>query len=495
MMLFYAWLTYYAAQRHLWFDELLTYYIAKAPSVASEIGELRRMNEIGVDMNPPLAYLATRGSLAVLGDSAYAARFPAIIGFLVGSLCFYRYVERRLTPVYGLLAVMVFWSTPLFRYSTEARAYGLLFGFFGLVILAYDYVCQAERPRWSVPLLALAVAGMAFSHFLAPFYVMAPSLAEIVRGRRRRKIDVSVWAALLIPGAIPFLYLHSMARYQQIAFPPEFQASLVNILRYFSFSLKPESAAWLVAGGLGLIAAARVKPIRARWWALVRPPDVAFVAGLLLAPFAIGAALLYSRGAFFPRYAIPTALAYGILFSFLLAGLADRQRISALVAVSVLALYVAGYNTAGTRTILRAERHPFFASGLRSMPLDDVRPDLPLVAASGLTFLEMDHYSDDATASRLYYLTGGERALRYAHASMFEGMPELRKYFPIRGYVTAYDRFVSEHAHFLVLGTVDYPEDWLLRYLLDSDAQVRLLGSYMGPYKDSQVFEITIRGG
>jgi hypothetical protein len=335
---------------------------------------------------------------------------------------------------------------------------------------------------------------MMISHFFSLFYMVPLGLAEVVRSARQRKLDLPVWAALLLPCVFPFVYLHSVARYEQIAFPTEFQASVVHVLRYFSFSLKGESPALLVAGGLGLIAARKLNPIRARWWLLLSPVDAAFVAGLVVVPLLISMALMRSHMAFFPRYAIATALAYGMVYSALLAGFAERQRITAAVATCVLAVYVVVHNVSETHKALYAEHHQVFEAGLRSMPLDHVLPDLPLVAASGLTFLQMDHYSDDATASRLYYLTGGELALRYAHATIFEGMPELKKHFPIRAKTVPYSQFVAEHPRFLVLGTPDYPEDWLLRCLLDSDAQVQFIGNFAGPYKDSQMFEVIIPG-
>lgn len=489
VILLYVSLTWYAAQRELWYDELFTYYIAKAPTIAT------LFDAIKLDLNPPLMYLAARASMAVFGASAYAVRLPAIIGFLIGSLCFYRVVERRLTAAYGLLALMVFWSTPFFNYSTESRPYGLLVCFFGLGMLAYQYAYEPRRPRWSVPLLALAVTGMMSSHFFALFYIVPFGLAEVIRMVRSRKLDLAVWTALLTPCALCLLYLRTVANYGQMAFPPAFQASAVRVLQYFSFSLKPESTALLIAGGLGLIAAPKLRAISTRWWLHLTSVDAAFVAGLLIVPFLISMALMRSHAAFFPRYGIATALAYGVVYTALLAGFAERQRVTATIATCVLALYVVVYNVAETHKTLYAENHQVVEAGLRSMQLDDVLPNLPLVAASGLTFLQMDHYSDDATASRLYYLTGGELALRYAHATIFEGMPQLKKYFPIRANAAPYRQFVAQHPRFLVLGTPDYPEDWLLRCLLDNQAQVRFIGNFLGPYKDSQMFEIVMPGG
>jgi hypothetical protein len=69
---------------------------------------------------------------------------------------------------------------------------------------------------------------------------------------------------------------------------------------------------------------------------------------------------------------------------------------------------------------------------------EHVRPDLPFVTNSALTFLEMDRYEDPALVARLYYLVGRESALRYDQSNLTEGLPTLKKYFPIRATVSQY---------------------------------------------------------
>jgi hypothetical protein len=102
----------------------------------------------------------------------------------------------------------------------------------------------------------------------------------------------------------------------------------------------------------------------------------------------------------------------------------------------------------------------------------------------------MDHYEDPATVARLYYLTDRSLAIQYAHATLFEGLPGLKQYFPIRANIEPYNQFIANHQQFLVLGTPDYPEDWLIRYLVAGHAQLTYLGDFPGPYKDTQLFEV-----
>ncbi|HET8548226.1 MAG TPA: hypothetical protein VFL57_09490, partial [Bryobacteraceae bacterium] len=109
------------AQRRLWYDEIYSYYMGLLPDLRTVLSALAG----GGDLNPILFQLATRASLWTLGPSAGAARVPALVGFLVMSLCLYRVVRRRLGWQYGLVAMAIPAVTGAFRYAWEARPYGM----------------------------------------------------------------------------------------------------------------------------------------------------------------------------------------------------------------------------------------------------------------------------------------------------------------------------------------------------------------------------------
>src|SRR5207302_1016243 len=117
---------------------------------------------------------------------------------------------------------------------------------------------------------------------------------------------------------------------------------------------------------------------------------------------------------------------------------------------------------------------------------------LPLVDASGLTFFEMNKREDPEILAHVFYLTDHDAAIRYAHATIFEGTGILRDYFPIRGTVMPYRDFVSQNSHFFVLGTPDYPEDWLIPKLMDDGAELDFKGELRSSYKDQMIFEVTM---
>jgi hypothetical protein len=120
----------------------------------------------------------------------------------------------------------------------------------------------------------------------------------------------------------------------------------------------------------------------------------------------------------------------------------------------------------------------------------NVCPNLPFVAASGLTFFEMDHREPSEMVNRLYYLTDREAALKFAHATIFEGFATIKNWFPVRANVEPYSHFVAKHPYFMVLATPDYPEDWLMRKLAFDGAQFRYFGNVPTGYKDGMLFEV-----
>ena len=478
---FYFLMTGVMSMRQLWHDELFTYYIAGAPSLS------RLWEELHLDLNPPLLYVATRASMRLLGDHPYVVRLPSILAFLAGSLCLYVWVARRLRPAYGLLAMLVFWSTPFFYYSSEARPYGLVMGFFGMALLAYQNVVIARRRPSAVVILAVAIAGMMVSHLFAVFYLLPFGLAELVRLYQRRKPDLAVWAALIVPAFFPFIYLSLVARFQSSVFPESFQASLHRIWTFFMVTLKPEGPMLLLAIFAALLVAFRRERPEISSKALPDLTDVALITGSLAIPVVINLVLMRSHGAFFDRYGGPAAFGLALLVGFLIAVYTNTSRLAALAAGGVLLLYIPIENGLSAGAQLLHRQPPLAAA-----PIDSIKPELPLVAASGLTFLEMDKYASPQTVGRLHYLTDTQFAIQYAHASIFEGFPLLKRYFPIRAAVDPFQQFVQRHRDFLVLGTPGYPEDWLLRKLMADGDELRYLGDFPGPYKDSGLYEVTI---
>ncbi len=98
------------------------------------------------------------------------------------------------------------------------------------------------------------------------------------------------------------------------------------------------------------------------------------------------------------------------------------------------------------------------------------------------------HYAKPDLASRLYLLRNSRASVRYTGSNVFDdGYPIPRRWFPIRGHIEDYHKFVTGHDRFLVFGPVHDPLDWLIFKLVDDGAQM----NFKGQFGDSLLFEVT----
>src|ERR1035438_3090715 len=111
-------LTALHGMRRFWYDELFTFYMCRLPSMSAVWSALKD----GADLNPPLFYVVTRACQAAFGNSELATRLPAILGFLVMSLCIFHFVSRFGSRLAGLAAMTFPVITGAYYYASEARA-------------------------------------------------------------------------------------------------------------------------------------------------------------------------------------------------------------------------------------------------------------------------------------------------------------------------------------------------------------------------------------
>jgi hypothetical protein len=476
---FYVFIEVVRSMRPLWHDELYTYYIANSPTLARFIAAFSRL-----DLNPPLQYVLTRLSLSLLGDSNLAVRIPFVVGFLVGSVSLYYFVQRKLGRFYGLTAMLVLWCSPFSRYAAEARPYALVLGFLGVTMLGWQTAIEGRRRRLGLLAIGFGVWGMLMSHCFSPITVGVIAAAELIRSVERRKIDWPIWISFAIPTPFMIVYLPLFQRLESwTVLPPEFQASGLKIIDFYSDLLSNTSAVLLIALVVALLLCRAAAGPHERERPVLTKYEIGLLVGLLSLPICINLFLMRSGGAFFPRYCIATAFGLALLFVFLLAKLSNGSRAAAAVAAACLFL---GILCSTASEIL----HPPARAIVKTLSLSELNPELPLVAASGLTFLEMNKREDPVLLSRLFYLTDRTAAIRYAHATIFESDAILQEYFPIRGTVVAYKDFVRQSRHFLVLGTPDYGEDWLIAKLIADNAELNFKGELRRGYKDQMIFEV-----
>ena len=174
-----------------WFDELITLYIAKLNSIRAVWKAL----EAGTDPNPPLTHVLVMVSTRLLGTGPLAVRLPAILGGLLGLVCLWAFLRKRLPPLYAAVGVGFFLCTAAYDYSYEARSYALTLGFAMLALLSWQRAAtEPRREKWLL-LLALALAAGISSNYFAVLAFFPIAAGELVRSVERRRIDLPIWGA------------------------------------------------------------------------------------------------------------------------------------------------------------------------------------------------------------------------------------------------------------------------------------------------------------
>ena len=460
--------------RPMWFDELLTYYAATAPTAAAFL------HSRFLDPTPPLSYVLVRASVALFGDSAFAARIPSAVGFLVASLIVYGLITRRFGGGVGLAALAMMWSSSLTIYAVESRPYGVVLAFFTLATLCWLKAIRQKGWSWWHAGLAGSLVAMFATHCFSPPFAAAIGVGELVRARAARRIDKRVWASILAPLGVLPLYLPLVRNARALLCPAAFAPTWISFPKTYLAVFAP------LLPAIGMIAVLWAASYRRgeRRRAMARPYETAFAVAAVVAPSITISYAMWSGSPFWLRYCIGSVLG-AVLILAVGAASASRRNAGLAVGLAGLILVLFGVTTGGTGRL--ADLYENTSSAYRA-----VRTDLPFVAASGVTFLEMDHREAPDFIHRLYYLTDRESALR-RHSTIFEGFPVLKQWFPIRGNVAQYRDFVRENGHFMVLGTKAYPEDWLLGRLEEDGAEVRLVGKMKTGYQDSELYEVVVK--
>jgi hypothetical protein len=469
-----------ANRRFVWFDELFTLDIAKAKTIPLIWQIIRKF-----DYQPPAGYLFSRFSMELFGKSPFGLRFPSMLEFYIGSMALFFFVRRKVGISYAAAAVLILWLGATFRYATEARPYALLMMSFSTLLLCWDLATTSEKRRLALWGVAISNLVMLSAHVFAPLSLFPFLAAELVRFWRTRKADFALWAALLVPIAAMILYIPLLQGYGSLYFPVEFQASLGKILYFYLSSINIISVALFAAVCAALIVP-QGKPWlgSARGW---RPEEMVLLGLILLNPILLNIVLRWRHGAFWDRYAITTRAVIYIGMAILLGLRLAHNRYAGYAAAAVLLVFCVRTDVLGTSSNPTVKD----ASALAA-----VRSELPLVDAGGVTFFEMNHYEKPDILSRLYFLKDRSLAMSYTHTNLFEdrgwGGDGMKPYFPISASVRSYADFIHQHREFLVLGTYDAPEEWVLRKLHDDGARLTWLGAYPLPYVDSNLYLVTL---
>jgi 4-amino-4-deoxy-L-arabinose transferase-like glycosyltransferase len=107
-----------SARRPLWYDELITYYVASRPTLRDVWAVLLT----GAEQSPPLFYLITRAALSVFGVSAQSLRLVEMFGIGVTALSIYFFARRGVSRISASAGAVFLLCTAVYPYAYEARS-------------------------------------------------------------------------------------------------------------------------------------------------------------------------------------------------------------------------------------------------------------------------------------------------------------------------------------------------------------------------------------
>jgi len=513
--------------RHLDHDELFTFYIAQA----SNIGQLLKLTRT-IDLHPPLSYLLVRSSFAIFGVSAWSCRLPFFVAFLATSALLYSFVNRLLSPIYGLIAILILWSSPYARLATEARPYAMVLCFSAVLLVNWHEIVkedgQSANP-WALAMVMAGGFGVLLSHVLGVLAYGAFLAAEIICLWKRQKPNWQLWVTLLIPLIAVVSYLPLIRNRSDILFSEYSQASprrlAICYWEHLRYLVTPLILIVLIAAVWPYISKRRhtAPPRDSR---LADVPLQSLLLLLFLVPLEIEVLFARTGTPFYERYGV-VALIPCAIFPALVLGYRTHCSRLAGGSVAVLLAILLILNTSGQAWLiehLSSAARPqvaarllylvalppvappplklptvpsYLESALNSATnvryLDAVDPSIPLVAGSGPTFLELDNYQDAALRRRLYLLTNHEAASSIVHNTVFDHYEIVKAAFPIGGQVEPYCAFLRQHPQFLVLGGYNYPDTWLLRKLELDGARLNIVGTYDdGVIEEHQIYRVSL---
>lgn len=471
-------------------DELFTWGISRAPSLSMMMERIH-----AVDLNPPLSYMLERLSLMLPGPRWLLARLPSMAAGLVVSEMIFLVFARRLSNLFGIFALSIFWVSAYVEYSWQNRPYMLWLAALSVLLFAWQERAEAPHRKRMLGLMLVAATLAAASHFLAVMSLFPFVAASFFVGRRR-SVD---WAAVVAVG-VPMtvaLVLDLTASSQassirRVLYPAEFLPRIdtvgwmyVEMFLYFGIAV---FACVVVRAFLPSKHGPQVSYARASF---PESREIALFAGLALQGLLVAIVFTVRQIAFFPRYGIASILGVaGLLTWFFYRRVARAAELATLLAFAIVLATIA--RTAVDLFVFDVNGNPGTDITAPRPPLASSTGTLPIVAGSGLTFVEMNDREAASTRARTFYLSDHEAATRFAHATLFENESNVQEALGLHGNVMPYKAFLAEHPHFFVLGTYTYPEDWLLRKL-NADGDVLIYrGKVRSTYKDDDLYEVNV---
>ena len=470
-----------ALLRPLWFDELISYYVALLPDLGTLWEALRQT----ADGQPPLLHLAMRASHALFGAGEWATRLPSMAAVGAMSWALYVFVGRRAGAVYGIAAILFAWNTWAYEYAYEARPYALLMGLCGLAFLCWRSAVDGKRRGRALACLAACIVALVSSHYYAGLLLLPLAAGELVRTRTRKKADRAVWCVLGLSPLALLLHLPLLAgvraEYQSGFWSP---VEWIDLPGFYVILLAPA----LVPAGVALAGAGLAKRFdRAaggapgKSTASVFPPhERAAIYSLAALPLVYVLVTMLLTGAFVYRY--PLAAVVGISAvsaEILYCWLGPRSKAAWIACAVLFGAFV--INRFIPSTLLLGQ--PVAWQGVGA-DLEQIRSDTkdslePIVISSPLRYLELSHYAGAALKSRFVHLADPEAAVKFTSTNSGDiSLIKLAPWSPVE--VADYKQFLAENSCFFVVHHKGRSFGWVTARLRSEGEDLEVLSDGIG---------------
>ncbi|MCI0602244.1 glycosyltransferase family 39 protein [bacterium] len=455
-----------------WNDEMYTLYFSRLRIWP----DLWWALSTGGDQLPPLSILLTKVSSWMFSENHISIRLPETAGFLVMSLCLYRIVSQRITPAYGLVAMVFPWITPAFSYSYEARPYALVLGFSTLSFLCWLSITEDRNRKRNLFVLFLSLLGAWMSHYYGMLVLFPLVVGELVRTRSMGRLDFPVWIAFflsltplilflpLLRGSLHYatnfwskanwsdMFLSYQSLLDSAAVPLIF-ASILTVLFFRTGQNKPSSPT-----------------IRN-----FRPYELAALTAFVLLPVVAVTGAKITTGIFVDRYALSSIIGFSILVALSFWYFLKTTK----VAIVVLLCFLTGFIIDTYFSFSRWTDDYNAMNQTTEFLKVNAGSDLPVVCSYSHIFFRIQHYGPQDLSSRVFYLADPVASLRYVnHDTIDRGLLDLKPWWPLQN-VRSYDLFIRSYPRFFLLhfsSDEDWRWDWILSSLIADHRKIEMKG-------------------
>jgi 4-amino-4-deoxy-L-arabinose transferase-like glycosyltransferase len=456
-----------ARAKPFWHDEIYTILHAGLPT----FGTMWRAGVDGFDLSPPLNTWLTRLVHAVAGVGHISTRVPPMLGYMTMTTVVFYLLKSRANTLTALSGALLPGFTAAYRYSYEARGYGLMVGLFALALYAWSEAARERSRTIHLTLLAAALAGSVWNHYYGVLVFVPIAVGECVRALQRRRLDrgvlVAFVAACLV--IVPIYPLAAAARTQSESFWS--RASTADIAGAYQFVFAPLLERDFGYAAIAIAALALlVRTRRSARQIQRRVPAYEVWAGsaaLLIPVLAVGMGIIVT-GVFVPRYAMSAVLGLALVVPILVWQRHSRAAVAEVVLCGFLLF--AFVRSMGPSLL----SPPLFTDPYLSKPLlqGALTSGPGVVSSSSLQFLQHWYYTPTALKGRLRYLADVDNAKRFTASDTIDrGYLALSRWTAVP--IQPFEAFIAGYREFRVH---EGGSGWLLRKLDELGAARTELG-------------------